>query len=268
MPAITQNCLNTVVALGIKSPTSDNPNNIFWIGTGFMVGFKTESSEEVFLITNKHVVHRAGVQSLVVRFNAQGEQRCNDLRLDIRNPNIQYSQHPNEIVDIIAVSVNTQLLKDTQSVYNFFDFSTDTCTLTDLNNIGMMEGSTVFALGFPMNLVEYNQQSPICRMGCISRISNCYRQINPTSFLIDAQTFPGNSGGPVVTQEADFSSNNMAKLIGIVCAYIPYREILYSRQTECERSIMEENSGLTVVQPVDRIREVVDIERNRIKLMQ
>ena len=60
----------------------------------------------------------------------------------------------------------------------------------------------------------------------------------------------------------------MAKLLGIVCAYIPYRESLYSRQTERERSVMEENSGLTVVQPVDGIREVVDIERNRITLMQ
>ena len=270
MSAITQDCLNTVLALGIKTPLPNNPNNVYWIGTGFLVGFKEAGQSEVYLITNKHVVQGANAQSLVVRFNAQGDKKANDLILVIRDQTnaIQYSQHPNEKVDIIAVSVNTQLLLQTQSIYNYFDFTSEACTLSIAKQNGIMEGSIVFALGFPMNLVEQDRQSPICRMGCISRIANCYIQKNSKEFLIDAQTFPGNSGGPVVTNELSDGSSNMAKLLGIVCAYIPYRESLYSRQTERERSVMEENSGLTVVQPVDRIREVVDIERNRITLMQ
>lgn len=270
MSAITQDCLNTVLALGIKTPLPNNPNNVYWIGTGFLVGFKEAGQSEVYLITNKHVVQGANAQSLVVRFNAQGDKKANDLILVIRDQTdaIQYSQHPNEKVDIIAVSVNTQLLSQTQSIYNYFDFTSEACTLSIAKQNGIMEGSIVFALGFPMNLVEQDRQSPICRMGCISRIANCYIQKNSKEFLIDAQTFPGNSGGPVVTNELSDGSSNMAKLLGIVCAYIPYRESLYSRQTERERSVMEENSGLTVVQPVDRIREVVDIERNRITLMQ
>lgn len=269
MSAISQICLNTVLALGVRAPVKNNPNNTIWIGTGFLVGFRTEQTTEVYLVTNKHVVQGANLDSLVVRFNAQGARRVNDLSLIIRDSShvIQYSQHPNEKVDIIAVSVNTQFLSQTQSVYNFFDLTIDAWSLSIAQTNSIMEGSLVFALGFPMNLVEQNNQSPICRMGCISRITNCYKTNNPTNFLIDAQTFPGNSGGPVVTQEAGIGSNGMAKLIGIVCRYIPYRESLYSRQTQRERSIMEENSGLTVVQPVDRILEVVTIERNRIALM-
>ncbi len=269
MSAITQDCLNTVLALGIKSPLPNNHNNVFWIGTGFLVGFRKEAQSEVYLITNKHVVQGVGEQALVVRFNAQGDRCANDLTLVIRDQsnNVQYSQHPNDNVDIIAVSLNTHLLSQTQSVYNFFDLTADACTLSVAKSNGIMEGSVVFALGFPMNLVEQNRQSPICRMGCISRIANCYSGAKTTDFLIDAQTFPGISGGPVVTPEMGKSSTSVAKLIGIVCAYIPYKEALYSRQTERERSIMEENSGLTIVQPVDRIREVVDIEQNRIFLM-
>ena len=269
MSAITQDCLNTVLALGIKSPLPNNPNNIFWIGTGFLVGFRTETTTEVYLVTNKHVVQGPNKQSLVVRFNAQGPRSVNDLTLVIGNQHdgVQYSQHPNNKVDIIAVSVNTSLLSQTQSVYNFFELTSDICTLNAAKENSIMEGSIVYALGFPMNLVEQDSQSPICRMGCISRIANCFRKKKPSDFLIDAQTFPGNSGGPVVTREAGTGANGMAKLIGIVCAYIPYRESLYSRQTERERSVMEENSGLTVVQPVDRILEVVNIERNRIHLI-
>ena len=59
--------------------------------------------------------------------------------------------------------------------------------------------------------------------------------------------------------------NTSANLIGIVSAYIPYREVLYSRQTGRERMIQEENSGLTVVHPVDRIKEVVEAEYVRAK---
>ena len=61
-------------------------------------------------------------------------------------------------------------------------------------------------------------------------------------------------------------NNDRANLIGILSAYIPYRETLYSRQTGRDRMIQEENSGLTIVHPVDRIKEVVEIEWNRIKL--
>lgn len=270
MSVITQECLNTVLALGVNAPLPTNQNNVFWIGTGFLVGFKKDDVREVYLVTNKHVVQGTRVQSLIVRFNAQGNKKANDLTLAIRDQSdaVLYSQHPNENVDIIAVSLNTQFLSQTQSVYNLFDLESEACTLSVARQNGIMEGSIVFALGFPMNLVEQDRQSPICRMGCISRIANCYREAKPTDFLIDAQTFPGNSGGPVVTKELADSSHGIAKLLGIVCAYIPYRESLYSRQTERERSVMEENSGLTIVHPVDRIREVVDIERNRMSLIQ
>lgn len=61
-------------------------------------------------------------------------------------------------------------------------------------------------------------------------------------------------------------NNDRANLIGILSAYIPYRETLYSRQTGRDRMIQEENSGLTIVHPVDRIKEVVEIEWSRIKL--
>lgn len=59
--------------------------------------------------------------------------------------------------------------------------------------------------------------------------------------------------------------NTSANLIGILSAYIPYRETLYSRQTGRDRMIMEENSGLTIVHPVDRIKEVVELEWARVE---
>lgn len=60
-------------------------------------------------------------------------------------------------------------------------------------------------------------------------------------------------------------SNTSANLIGILSAYIPYRETLYSKQTGRDRMVQEENSGLTIVHPVDRIKEVVELEWERIE---
>ncbi|MBO5568675.1 MAG: trypsin-like peptidase domain-containing protein [Clostridia bacterium] len=128
----------------------------------------------------------------------------------------------------------------------------------------------VYALGFPMNLVDIIK-TPICRLGCISRVRDAYiRQNEHPVFLIDAQTFPGNSGGPVINRPKMIAinntpSNSSANLIGILSAYIPYRETLISTQTGETRMVQTENSGLTIVHPVDRIKEVVEIEWTRLK---
>ena len=60
-------------------------------------------------------------------------------------------------------------------------------------------------------------------------------------------------------------NNPNAYLIGILSAYIPYQDTLYSSQTGKMRMLQEENSGLTVVHPVDRIKEVVDLEWERME---
>ena len=91
---------------------------------------------------------------------------------------------------------------------------------------------------------------------------------NTPIVLIDAQTFPGNSGGPIISRPEPLSimgtpSNNSSNLIGILSAYLPYKDVLISQQTGEVQMVQTENSGLTVVHPVDRIKEVVEMEWQR-----
>ena len=137
-----------------------------------------------------------------------------------------------------------------------------------MKQTGVEEGCLVYALGFPLGQVD-TIKAPICRLGCISRIMDAFlmQNKNPT-FLVDAQVFPGNSGGPIVSRPEYMSiqntpTNDKANLIGILSQYIPYQERLYSLQTGRERMLQEENSGLTIVHPVDRIKEVVEMEWRR-----
>ena len=120
-----------------------------------------------------------------------------------------------------------------------------------------------------MNLVNDKVKAPICRLGCIARVADAFLDAQKTEmFLVDAQTFPGNSGGPIISRPEHMSiegtpQNGSANLIGILSAYIPYRDTLVSQQTKQAVMIREENSGLTIVHPVDRIREVVELEWER-----
>ena len=54
-----------------------------------------------------------------------------------------------------------------------------------------------------------------------------------------------------------------ARLLGVLSAYIPYRDALVSQQTQEIKMVQTENSGLTIVYPVDRIKEVVLLNWNR-----
>lgn len=261
--------MNAVVSLGVALPDGKK----VWIGTGFLMGRKEETDttkSTLYIITNKHVVN--GEEALWVRFNCQGNVGVQDMFMELmKNGNKKYSEHPNPSVDVIAVQIVPQVILNNKLSLSFIDVDDHSLTLQKMQDTGIDEGSLVYALGFPMNLVNDEVKAPICRIGCISRIADAF--INPqktSSYLVDAQVFPGNSGGPIISRPEYISinntpSNSSANLIGVLSAYIPYRDTLISQQTHQNIMIREENSGLTVVHPVDRIKEVIELEWARIE---
>ena len=257
--------MDAVVSLGINLPN----NQKHWVGTGFLVGRKEEANAEestVYIITNKHVV--GNQKALFVRFGNDGASGVKDLPMSLSEDNGTqlFSAHVNPAVDIVAIQINPNVIINNQLKLRFFSLEDHALSLSQMKDTGVDEGSLVYALGFPMNLVDSIVKAPICRLGCISRIEDAFESPqNAANFLVDAQTFPGNSGGPIISRPEHISidgtpHNTSANLIGIVSAYIPYRETLFSRQTGRDRMIQEENSGLTIVHPVDRIKEVVELE--------
>lgn len=260
--------MDAVVALGLECQNGGKR----WIGTGFIVSRKDAddpTSFTYFIITNKHVVEN---QSLIyIRFNSTAGEFVKDYPVHLRdeNGNTIYSKHPNESSDVIAFQISPQTLINDKSIWGAFSLEDHALTLSQMQQTGVVEGSLVYALGFPMNLVE-TIKTPICRLGCISRVTDAFilSKNNPI-FLVDAQTFPGNSGGPIIYRPEETSikgtpTNTSANLIGILSAYIPYRDTLVSQQTNQPIMIREENSGLTIVHPVDRIKEVVELEWKRL----
>lgn len=114
---------------------------------------------------------------------------------------------------------------------------------------------------FQSHLDSAGRFVPIIRSGIVSRINA------DKTFYIDGFVFPGNSGAPVFLKPGSFRYGDRGKadedaiaggLIGFVVGYLPYTDVAVSQQTGRERIVFEENSGLTLVWPVDYLFEILD----------
>ena len=268
MSIIPQFFMEATVALGRN--TTPNPQ---WCATGFVVG-RYEGIQDntdqfsTYLITNKHVVDNE--KKMVMQVNLLNGVKVYLLNFFDENNVAKFSAHPS--ADVIACRIDINLALSEGTKLPFFDLRNHALTLQQMRDTGVCEGGLAYTLGFPVSIasdfVNSTVKTPICRMGCISRVENVYHDSSSKNFLIDATTYPGNSGGPVISRPESLSitdtpHNSSANLIGLVSAYLPYCETLYSMQTHRQRVINEENSGLTVVVSVDSIKEVVEIERTR-----
>src|SRR5437899_10044784 len=94
-------------------------------------------------------------------------------------------------------------------------------------------GAPVLILGFPIGLCSEEHPTAIARSGTVARSDS-------DGLLLDAFTFPGNSGGPVFYMPT-FSVDdvilrspylNLPRLVGLVVSYVPYTDTAISLQTK------------------------------------
>lgn len=255
--------IDCVVAIGSRNPNGEKR----WFGTGFLVGRHhkevpaDKKNYHLFLVTNKHVLK--DVSSIVVRFNPKTEEPARDYDISLTpRKDLVLVGHHDPAVDVVAISINANVLERDQARFAFFALDEHTLRIADAKDHGTSEGDFVYVLGFPMGIVSPDRQYVIVRAGVIARLRDAVDQ-KSREFLIDANVFPGNSGGPVVLKPEVVSIEqtkaiNRAALIGIITSYVPYQDIAISQQTGRPRIIFEENSGLAAVVPSDCIIEVVE----------
>jgi len=258
--------LDCVTAIGFR----DQSGKLAFGATGFLYGrlhtlgeTPDKSRYHVYLVTNRHVFQ--GSSAAVLRFNpaAGVPARDYDLSLIDSTGQVLYSLHPDPEIDIAVIDINVQLLTQHGILFNFFHSDQHVLPLSKAQQAGIAEGDGVFVLGFPLGDTGGERNYVVARQGNIARIRDAIAGASK-SFLIDASIFPGNSGGPVVTRPESMAitgttAYDRSDLIGVVAAYVPYQDVAISQQTKRPRIIFEENSGLAVVMPLDRVIEVVDI---------
>lgn len=255
MAIIPKIFFDAVVAIGIN--IDENPK---WIGTGFLVGRKDENSEAytIYLITNHHIIEDK--TEIIIRFNRKDIFDYRDYGIKLVGPDsINYSKHDN--ADIIAIQISPNVLNNDNSEFNWFSLDRHALTIDQMSATGVVEGCLVYSLGFPINMIGEHRKNPICRLGCVSRVSDLFVD-KGNEYLIDLQAIPGNSGAPVINRPEETgikgtTYNASANLIGIISGTIDYSE--HCSDGTCSKE-HEKNSGIATVHTVDAIIEVVEKE--------
>lgn len=220
-----------------------------------------QKNYNLFLVTNKHVLK--DVDSIIVRFNPKTEEPARDYDISLAPcKELFLVGHPDPDIDVVVIAINADVLQKDQARFSFFALDEHTLQIADIKEHGTSEGDFVYVLGFPMGIVSPDRQYVIVRVGVIARLRDTLEK-KSREFLIDANIFPGNSGGPVVLKPEIVSIEgtktiNRSALIGIITSYVPYQDIAISQQTGLPRIIFEENSGLATVVPSDFIIGTVE----------
>ena len=257
MALLPRHYLDATVAIGRQDPTT---SRVSWNATGFLVVRPVTEPEPgfwLFLVTNRHVLCDLNVA--VVRLNLDDHTS-----LDFEVPLEAHGStsvvfHPDPHVDVAIVKLHGGPL-DAENLQLLAFAESNLLPLRSAEAEGLSEGDSVFVLGYPMGLVNQKRQYAICRTGSIARIRDFFSN-QSSVVLLDVPVFPGNSGGPVVLKPELRSLTgkvyNSSLLIGLVSSYVPYEETAVSLQTHQPRITFQENSGLTLMVPVDYVDEII-----------
>jgi hypothetical protein len=191
-------------------------------GTGFLVKRDiNETSAKIFLVTNKHVLHKETAQRQVAthivchmnKKNAAGEVVGVDIDFPLTytgTANKNWKEHSNEHIDILAIDITELIIAHPDLEKKWVDYSLFV-TPEIIQSEDLTIGEDIMVLGYPSSFKQGNTNFPIVRQGIVaSQLGQIYidktlsdaagnileRQI--PGFLIDGGLIPGSSGSPVV----------------------------------------------------------------------
>jgi hypothetical protein len=194
------------------------------VGTGFLVGRqRDETTDKVFLVTNKHVLHpdpSGRVQARAVRLHMNTRTASGDiaawntahpLRYTDGRPN--WKEHPDRDVDVLAIDVTNVMVAHPQLERKYLDYS---IFLTEKakRELDIGAGDEILVLGYPLGLRHRKTNFPLVRAGIIAtrlgeeledevRDGSVTRKRVLRGFLYDGASIPGSSGSPMFFRPRD-----------------------------------------------------------------
>jgi hypothetical protein len=261
-------------AVMIKMPAPNGPSG----GSGFF--FQTASN--LFLVTARHVLFGRDPNSTnfiapsasLASYPApetSNEKFMLEVDLDKSRRSGNLKRHPTVDVAIIKVA---DFVSSEGDVYQFSfpegitrpsDATSGTYQGFKTNDVSPFlaatTGSEIAIIGFPRSLATaptpiqlIDAEKPLLRHGVIAG-----RNTQLKLLIVDAASFQGNSGGPVlqlVQIPNMFPKRSVYKLVGLVGGFIPHTEV-WSDQYQTSGAMINANSGYTYVMPMDAVFELL-----------
>jgi len=198
-------------------------------GTGFWV---KDNQNNFYLVTNRHVIDKYHVKDIInpddypltkIQFKIHGSTDLKNQQ--INETNCKYNSDSDNDIAVIKFtdfippinSFNIRFIP-----INFFANQADFCN-------SIFAGDSIFLVGFPRTWYDAHNNLPILRGGFISsspqiaKYSDSLKRVKGDCLLIEATSFGGSSGSPVITREKGINVGNgltggnyfPPKLIGI-----------------------------------------------------
>jgi len=231
-------------------------------------GFLYSDSIKIYLVTAKHVLFEydeitgkdvllhdeCDLTYFLIDSNRELEQINKHMFLDVQSLlDWTYTSKDSDIAIVELGKVKDSLIVipnqktkplDRNSVTQFIYSKKDV-----ISDSIITIGNQVFVFGYPRSVglisrIQYDETKPLVRQGIIAS-----KNTSNNTFIIDAVTFPGNSGGPVIQQ---YNLGGFG-LIGLISETIPYSP----------NGGFSGNSGFTVVEPISELLKLIKEYENR-----
>ena len=241
----TQKLLFNTIPLEIK----DKDERPLGSGTSFVVSHTfPDHGEELFVVTNKHVVAGAWTGYFFFTPSIEGKPQIGEpvaIRFD--GFASQFHGHPNDEVDICILPLSWQI-----DLLPFEPFLTPICTEefpTPEYIDGLDAVLPVIFVGYPNGLFDQKNYTPIVRTGMTATPIQLDFDGKRT-FLIDASVFPGSSGSPVFAYSRSWDE-------GI--AKVTFLGIIAEVFTQQDEGTFERVPAPTQVDGVVKYRHMIDL---------
>jgi hypothetical protein len=231
----------STVSLGIRVSDGHGQTRFATVGSGVFVAWDEHHG---CLLTAKHVFYnpeKSFFPTVLYLRLPQTEPRAADdlgveLRLVVNGQNLWRGA---DDADLAVIGLpDMSAYKDLHAIF-----------LTDFGGEDdLYQGASVVVLGYPELLGPDYQTTPIARNGIVAW-TNPEGRLDHT-FLVDANVFSGNSGGPVfhlptgVSRNGGFSVGGAAKLIGIVSKDAYEEAPIHVGETPV--NVINQQTGVTV----------------------
>ena len=262
MPLLPSRHLDTVALF-----EEDREGRFRYAATGFFCRHRfggeephEEPHEELFLVTSAHNVREEpGHTLLVSRRRRTQHVLLNDATGQGGLGRGPWISDPES--DLAALPLNPEHLAATKLRFRALGTSASALTMAAMRKRSIGEGDDVLVIGFAPDSAGL-QPVPLVRRGIVSRIHDCYQGLS-NAFLVDATTFDGNRGSPVVMKPQRSAaerphSDPAGKLIGVVAQSLPNPWGPVQVTHDGRRLDVQVNKGLVRVIPVDTLLGVLE----------
>ena len=246
--SLSQQLLFNTVPLEVH----DQNERLVGTGTSFIMSYQgDDDTEELFLVTNKHVLEGGFYAHFYLTEIRDGKPVIGKpfaIKTDFIQD--QFHGHPDPEVDIAIYPLAWQLDLIGKSGVKGYFMKVSADIVASSEEVEAMDAvMEVIFIGYPNGIFDEVNYTPIIRTGTTATPVQLDFSGRPV-FLIDASVFPGSSGSPVFSYERSFDGGIVAvRLLGIVAE-------VFTQEDEGTFRVVP---APTQVTPVIEYRHMIDL---------